>query len=77
MNKYNINYFNQKTIGYAGATIEDAIRYAESFVRNLALHYVGEIVIEDEYGTVVAFQKWTELEDRSCVPSDWEVGYWW
>ena len=75
MTTYTINYFNEKTIGYAGNSVEDAVRYAERFAGNLILHYVGEIVIENEYGAIVASQKWTELEDRSSVPSDWEIGH--
>ena len=71
MTHYNINYFNEKEIGYFG-TLKGAIDYAESFAGNLVLSYKGEIVITNDYGHIVAKQKWNETEDRCSIPSDWE-----
>ena len=70
--RYAINYFDQKEIGYYG-TLTDAIDYAESFARNLILSYKGSIVISDENGDTVAYQRWIEREDGSSVSCDWET----
>lgn len=69
MNLYSINYFNEKTIGYYGE-LEDAIKYAESFARNLILTYRGSIVISTG-GYVVATQRWEE-KDGCSYPDGWE-----
>lgn len=53
MEHYNINYFNEKQIGYYG-TRRGAIEYAEGFAGSLALAYKGEIVITDDDGRIVA-----------------------
>lgn len=70
--RYIINYFGEKEIGYFG-TLNGAIRYAESFADNLALTYKGEIKIFNEYGVVVAKQKWWEDEDGEFNHSVWGV----
>ena len=73
MEHYNINYFGEKEIGYYG-TRRGAIEYAESFAGSLMLTYKGEIVITDDYGRIVAKQKWTEDKNGYAIPSDWEGG---
>jgi len=71
MEHYNINYFGEKEIGYFG-DFEDAIEYAERFARNLILTYRGAITITDDYGRVVAKQKWSVNKNGYSTPSDWE-----
>lgn len=72
MQRYSINYFNQKTIGYFG-DLDGAIAYAEDFMRRLILSYVGDIVISDQYGHEVAIQTYEAVEDGSSVCGDWRV----
>ena len=71
--RYLIDYFGQKSVGYCG-TLEGAMEYAERFMRLLALHYVGDVVITDENDMVVATWTWVESPDGSSEPKDWEVG---
>jgi len=70
MEKFVINYFNEREVGYFG-TVEGAIEYAEGFARNLILTYDGEISIRDGNGDEVASQKWNVAEDGSSTPEDW------
>lgn len=70
--RYIINYFGEKEIGYFG-TLKGAIKYAESFAVNLILSYKGKITIFNEYGSVVAEQKWEEPESGVVFPSSWEI----
>lgn len=73
MQRYTINYFNEKEIGYFG-NLSDCLDYAESFARNLILTYKGDIVIKDANGRVVARQHWFEADDGTSSPSDWKMG---
>ena len=72
MVQYKINYFDEKEVGYFG-DFYGVIKYAESFARNLALAYRGEIKIYGPYGDLVASQRWYEDKDGGFWPELWTV----
>lgn len=71
MQRYEINYFDEKSVGYFG-TLEGAIEYAESFARNLVLTCRGDVAIADCDGRIVARQRWTRDGQGRASPSVWE-----